>query len=77
MLDVDNTITKLTENNHLVALVVLLPPKKLITCCITKSGCSSGIQCPESGTVTPVTFAAKACVAFNVVLPGRSPPKAG
>jgi hypothetical protein len=41
---------------------------------ITKSGCSSGIQCPENGTITPLTFSAKACVEFNVVLPGKSPP---
>jgi hypothetical protein len=24
---------------------------------MTNCGCSSGIQCPESGTVMPVTFA--------------------
>jgi hypothetical protein len=35
------------------------------SCSMTNFGCSSGIQCPESGTVMPVTFAAKACVEVN------------
>jgi hypothetical protein len=40
---------------------------------MTNPGCSSGIQCPESGTVMPVTFAAKAWVEFSAKFPGKSP----
>src|SRR5215204_4293856 len=51
--------------------------KNFASCSMTNCGCSSGIQCPESGTVMPVTFAANACVEFSVIFPGSSPPKAG
>jgi hypothetical protein len=36
---------------------------------MTNCGCSSGIQCPESGTVMPVTFAANGCVELSPKLP--------
>lgn len=42
-----------------------------------KSGRSSGIQSPESGTVTLVTFIANDCKELNAQVSGRSPPKAG
>jgi hypothetical protein len=32
---------------------------------MTNCGCSFGIRYPESGTVTPVTFEAKACVELS------------
>src|SRR5215204_2562577 len=51
--------------------------KNFASCSMTNCGCSSGIQCPESGTVMPVTFAANACVEFSARFPGKSPPKAG
>lgn len=44
---------------------------------MTNSGRSSGIQCPESGPVIPVTSADNACVEATAKLPGKSPPKAG
>jgi hypothetical protein len=67
-----NGDTNLTRVIHL-----LLLPKKLNIWSTTKSDCSSGIQCPESGTMTPCTFVARACIEFNLLLPGRSPSKAG
>ena len=60
---------------HLLALVLF--PKNLNNWSMTKSGCSSGIQCPESGTVTPFTFAASACVEFNAKFPGNHHLKQG
>jgi hypothetical protein len=36
--------------------LTLAPPKKLLSIFTTKSGRSSGIQCPDKGTLTPVTF---------------------
>jgi len=44
--------------------------KNLTSCSMTNFGCSSGIQWPESGTVIPVTLAAKFCVDDNAKLPG-------
>jgi hypothetical protein len=43
-------------NPHLLVSVVELPLKKLLSEFTTKTGCSSGIKCPEFGTVIPVTF---------------------
>jgi hypothetical protein len=56
---------------------LVLFPKNLNSRSITKPGCSPGIQCPESGTVTPSTFAANYCIGVKLKLPGKSPPKAG
>jgi hypothetical protein len=65
-------------HHHLVTLLLLLLlPKKLASSFITKSGRSSGVQCPESGTMTPCTFEAKDCVELNVGVPGSCPPNAG
>ena len=36
--------------------LMLAPPKKLLSIFTTKSGRSSGIQCPDKGTLMPVTF---------------------
>jgi hypothetical protein len=58
-------------------LTLLLFPKNLDSWSSTKSGRSSGIQCTESGTVTPVTFVANYCNELNAKLPGTSPPNAG
>jgi hypothetical protein len=33
--------------------LTLVPPKKLLSIFTTKSGCSSGIQCPDRGTLIP------------------------
>ena len=60
---------------YLISL--LLFPKNLNSWSSTKSGRSSGIQCPENGTVTPVTFVANDCNELDAKLPGISPPKAG
>jgi hypothetical protein len=48
---------------HLLALVLF--PKNLNNWSTTKPGCSSGIQCPESGTVMPFTFAANVSPSFK------------
>ena len=63
----------------LYLLSKLLFPKNFESWSSKKSGRSSGIQCPDNGTITPCTFVAKArdCIEFNVMLPGMSPPKAG
>jgi hypothetical protein len=38
---------------HLLVSVLELPLKKLLSNFTTKTGCSSGIKCPEFGTVIP------------------------
>ncbi|MDW3679746.1 MAG: hypothetical protein QOA14_09295 [Nitrososphaeraceae archaeon] len=44
--------------------------KNFNNCSTTNFGCSSGIQCPDSGTVTPFTFVASDCKELNAKLPG-------
>jgi hypothetical protein len=38
-------------------------------------GCSSGIQCPESGITVPLTFSPSGFIESNTGLPGTLPPK--
>jgi hypothetical protein len=55
--NIDLILTYLMKKINLgrVSYLVLagLPLKKLLSSFTTKSGCSSGIQCPEFGTITP------------------------
>src|SRR3954454_18199249 len=76
MHDIDNTIVKLTENTHFVALAVLFP-KKLKSCSMRNFGFSSRIQCPERATMPPRTFVDIDCIESNGAVPKLfSPPRA-
>jgi hypothetical protein len=43
-------------DNTIAELWAKYLPKKLASCSMTNCGWFSGIQCPEFGTVNPVTF---------------------
>jgi hypothetical protein len=62
--------TRASLNELVLLLFTSYSLKNFASCSMTNCGCSSGIQCPESGTVMPVTFAANACVEFSVRFTG-------
>jgi hypothetical protein len=51
----ESKLDVLFNNAHLMVLFVV-PEKKLSSSFITKSDLSSGIKCPEFGTLIPCTF---------------------
>ena len=53
--DGQTSIDNLKSMHHNYFLT-LAPAKKLLSIFTTKSGRSSGIQCPDRGTLIPVTF---------------------
>ena len=71
-----HSISELWDGSHLV-LVVLPTPKKLSSIFITKSGRSSGIQCPELGTLMPMTFSANIFIPYITEGIVILPPNAG
>ena len=57
-----NTITlekgeqRLNDTTPAPKKYIVYSLKNLVNCSTRNFGCSSGIKCPEFGTVTPVTF---------------------
>ena len=62
---------------HLLDSEVELPLKKLLSSFTTTSGCSSGIKCPEFGTVIPVKFGANIVIPYMIVGIVMLPPNVG